>query len=179
MILFLLASIGITWVSRSSLRDTKSHGFYRYFAWEIILILFLINMDYWFLDPFSLSQVISWSCLIISLVLVIQGVQTLRKKGGIDAKRQDSKLIGVEKTTELVTSGLYGYIRHPFYSSLFFLGWGIFFKHLSWIGFTLAAINTTLLVITARKEEIENIQYFGETYRDYMKQTKMFIPFIF
>jgi protein-S-isoprenylcysteine O-methyltransferase Ste14 len=35
------------------------------------------------------------------------------------------------------------------------------------------------LIITAKKEEIENIQYFGEKYREYMKHTTMFVPFIF
>ncbi len=36
-----------------------------------------------------------------------------------------------------------------------------------------------LLIITAKKEEVENVQHFGEKYQDYMKHTKMFIPIIF
>ena len=52
-------------------------------------------------------------------------------------------------------------------------------KSISWIGMLLAVTVTILLIITARKEEIENIQYFGEQYREYMKRTKMFVPFIF
>ncbi len=28
-------------------------------------------------------------------------------------------------------------------------------------------------------EETENIRFFGDTYRNYMKQSKMFIPFLF
>ncbi|MBS1249280.1 MAG: hypothetical protein MAG431_00856 [Chloroflexi bacterium] len=31
---FFIASLGIVWVSRSSLRDPQSHGFYRFFVWE-------------------------------------------------------------------------------------------------------------------------------------------------
>jgi protein-S-isoprenylcysteine O-methyltransferase Ste14 len=105
-------------------------------------------------------------------------VQTFRKKGNINQERKDPNLLGVEKTTELVTTGMYHYIRHPFYSSLLFLGWGIFFKHINWIGLILAVTNTVLLVITAKKEESENIQYFGDKYREYIKQTKMFLPYI-
>lgn len=178
-IIFVLATIGIVWVSRSSLRNVRSHGFYRFFAWETILILLLINMNYWFDDPFSLRQIISWLFLIFSLVLIYQGVQTFRKKGKLDQERYDPALVGIEKTTVLVTTGVYHYIRHPFYSSLLFFGWGIFFKDVSWIGTLLAVINTILLLITTRREEIENIQYFGEKYREYMKRTKMFAPFIF
>jgi protein-S-isoprenylcysteine O-methyltransferase Ste14 len=178
-IIFVLATMGIVWVSRSSLRNVQSHGFYRFFAWETILILFLMNMNYWFDDPFSLRQIISWLFLIFSLVLIYQGVQTFRKRGKLDQERHDPALVGIEKTTVLVTTGVYHYIRHPFYSSLLFLGWGIFFKDVSWIGILLAVINTILLLITTRKEEIENTQYFGEKYREYMTRTKMFVPFIF
>jgi protein-S-isoprenylcysteine O-methyltransferase Ste14 len=179
VILFVLATIGITWVSRSSLRDVLFHGFYRFFAWETILILFLVNMNYWFVDPFSLRQIISWSFLIVSLVLIYQGVQLFRRKGRLDQERNDPALVGIEKTTELVTTGVYHYIRHPFYSSLLFLGWGILLKNVNWIGVLLAVLTTILLIITARKEEIENIQFFGENYQEYMKRTKMFVPFIF
>ena len=119
----MLATTGIFWISRHSLRDVQRHGFYRFFAWETILILFLLNLDHWFVNPFSLSQIISWSLLILSLVLIYQGVQLFRQKGEIDQDRVDPALVGIEKTTELVTSGIYQYIRHPFYSSLIFLGW--------------------------------------------------------
>ncbi|UCD85800.1 MAG: isoprenylcysteine carboxylmethyltransferase family protein [Deltaproteobacteria bacterium] len=175
----MFASIPIVWVSRSSLRDVQLHGFYRFFAWEIILIMFLTNMDYWFVDPFSLRQIISWLFLTLSLVLLHQGVQLFRRKGKIDPERNDQGLVGIEKTTELVTTGVYHYIRHPFYSSLLFLGWGIFLKNTSWISILLAVTTTMFLTITARKEEVENIQYFGEKYQEYIKHTKMFIPFIF
>lgn len=179
IILFSIATFGIVWISRSSLQNIQHHGFFRFLSWETILILFLINVDYWFVDPFSLWQMISWLFLIISLLLIYQGVQLFRKTGSIDGDRPDTQLLGVEKTTELVTIGVYHYIRHPFYSSLLFLGWGIFFKHVSWTGFILAAMNTLFLIVTAKREESENIAYFGEEYRQYMTQTKMFIPYLF
>jgi len=179
LILFSIATIGVVWISRPSLHNIQHHGFYRFLSWETILILFLINVDYWFVDPFSLWQIISWSLLILSLLLIYQGVQLFRKTGGIDGGRLDPQLLGVEKTTELVTTGVYHYIRHPFYSSLLFLGWGIFFKHINWIGLILAGMNTIFLVVTAKREESENIAYFGEEYRQYINRTKMFIPYLF
>lgn len=179
VILFVLGTIGIIWVSRTSLRSIHSHGFYRFFAWETILILFLMNMNYWFDNPFGLRQIIAWSFLILSLVLIYQGVQLFLGKGRLSSERKDAALVGIEKTTELVTTGIYRYIRHPFYSSLLFLAWGVLLKQVSWIGTILASLTTILLIITAKKEEIENIQYFGDQYRAYMKNTKMFVPFIF
>ena len=179
VLIFVLATIGIVWVSRTSLKNVQHHGFYRFFAWETILILFLMNMNNWFVFPFGLKQIVSWLFLILSLVFIYQGVQMFRKKGKLDQDRSDESLVGIEKTTELVTTGLYNYIRHPFYSSLLFLGWGILLKKVSWIGLVLASITTILLIITAKKEENENIEYFGEKYQEYMKQTKMFVPFLF
>lgn len=69
-ILFIIASAGFIWVSRPALKSSHSHGFYRFFAWEMILALFLMNVNYWFLVPFSLGQIISWVFLILSLVLI-------------------------------------------------------------------------------------------------------------
>jgi len=178
LILFIVGTIVIVWITRSSLKEIQSHGFYRFFAWEIILIMFSVNIRYWLKDPFSIRQIIAWTLLIISLVLILQGVRLFRQKGRIDKNRDDPTLVGIEKTTELVTTGVYRYIRHPFYGSLLFLAWGIFFKQITWIGFLLVIAATIFLIITAKKEEVENIGYFGEKYREYMQSTKMFIPFV-
>ena len=179
LILFVLGTIVIVWVSRASLRDVNNHGFYRFFAWETILIMFMLNVSHWITDPFSLRQIIAWTLLIISLFLIYQGVQLFRHKGNLDKDRNAPALVGIEKTTELVTSGLYHYIRHPFYSSLLFLAWGIVFKRITWIEVMLAIVTTRFLIITAKKEEVENIEFFGEKYQEYMKRTKMFVPFVF
>jgi len=169
---------GILWISRASLRKPFHHGFFRLFAWEFILILFVINMNYWFVDLLSMTQIISWVLLFISLVFIILGVKTFRSLGKSDPLRDDPSLVGIEKTTRLITSGVYQYVRHPFYSSLLFLAWGILFKRITWAGILLIALVTAFLIYTAKTEEIENIQYFGEGYLKYMTGTKMFIPYL-
>jgi protein-S-isoprenylcysteine O-methyltransferase Ste14 len=179
VIVFVVASAGIAWVSRASLRDFRSHGFYRFFAWEAILALFLLNVGYWFYQPFSLHQIIAWSLLIVSLFLVIHGFQLLRMVSKSARERSNPALMDFERTTELVTVGVFRYIRHPLYSSLLFLAWGVFFKHPSWVGLFLAGIATFFLTMTARIEEAENMAFFGTAYESYMKQTRMFIPFLF
>jgi protein-S-isoprenylcysteine O-methyltransferase Ste14 len=178
--LFVVASAGIAYISRASLRNPRSHGFYRFFAWEAILALFLLNVQYWFWNPFSLQQILSWIFLIASAFLVVHAVHLLRHIGKPAAQRSDDEAsIGFEKTTNLVVVGAYKYIRHPMYSSLLFLTWGIFFKNLSWTSAFLALAATVFLVTTAKAEEKENIRFFGTSYQAYIKQTKMFIPFLF
>lgn len=177
--IFVLLSVLNVWVSWSSLRRIHSHGFYRFFVWEFIIILLATNINYWFQDPFQMIHIISWIFLIVSLILIFSGVLTFRKKGNIDNDRNEPLLLSIEKTTQLVTTGIYRYIRHPFYSSLLFLGWGIFLKNVTLPGLFLTGCITILIFITAGKEEIENQQFFGEAYQRYMKMTKRFIPFVF
>ena len=180
LIIFIVASAGLVYVSRASLRVPRSHGFYRFFAWEFILVLILINLERWFSNPFSICQVISWILLIVSTFLVVHGVHLLRIIGKPDEQRvEDVPMVGIEKTTTLVTVGAFKYIRHPLYSSLLFLTWGVFFKGPSWLGGILALTASLFLLATAKVEEAENSRFFGAAYQTYSKQTKMFIPFLF
>ena len=180
LILFAVGSIIITAISWKSLRKPGSHGFYRFFAWEIILGLFLVNVKFWFYKPFVWNQIIAWLLLFASLLPLIFGVHSLRTRGKPAHRREsDSSLLAFEKTTQLVTSGIYRYIRHPLYSSLFLLTWGIFFKSISSLTFVLAGISTVFLVLTAKADEAECTLFFGEYYLEYMKHTKRFVPYIF
>jgi protein-S-isoprenylcysteine O-methyltransferase Ste14 len=180
ILLFVLASAVIVYISKASLRNPRSHGFCRFFAWEAILALFLLNVEYWFWNPFSLPQIFSWIFLIASAILVVHAVHLLRMMGKPTAQRNDDEAtIGFEKTTNLVVVGAYKYIRHPMYSSLLFLTWGVFFKNPSWLSGILALAATGFLVATGKVEEAEDIRFFGASYQDYIKKTKMFIPFLF
>jgi len=177
-IIFIIAIIIVAYFSRASLCNPKSHGFYRLFAWISIVALILLNIDWWFDNPFSIYQMISWVLLIISAFLITRGVILLQRIGKPDNKRNDASLLGMEKTTKLVVEGAYRYIRHPMYSSLLFLGWGAFFKSISILGMVLAVLATIFLILTGKMEEKENIRYFGREYEGYINKTKMFIPFV-
>lgn len=168
----------LAYVSRASLRVPRSHGFYRFFAWELILVLIVLNTDGWFDAPLTLDQFVGGILMNISLVLVIIGYLSLRRFGKQDESRSDAPLLLFEKTTVLVTRGIYRYIRHPMYSSLIFLNWGLFLNHVSWLSASIAIVACVFLVITALAEEVENIRYFGAQYQEYMKRTRLFVPFL-
>jgi protein-S-isoprenylcysteine O-methyltransferase Ste14 len=170
LIIFIILSIGLIIWSRKLLWNRQVHGFYRLFAFESILALIIVNIKNWFTNPFSVVQIISWILLIGSIVVVIQGFYLLHKIGRPEQ--------GIEETSILVKTGIYKYIRHPLYSSLILLAWGIFLKDTSLLPAGLATVATLFLVITAIVEEKENLQRFGEEYANYMRSTKRFIPFI-
>jgi len=85
---------------------------------------------------------------------------------------------GIEDTTVLVRRGAYRYIRHPLYTSLLLLGWGAFLKDVSLFSAAFVFLATAFVYVTARIEETENREKFGASYEQYMKSTKMFIPFL-
>jgi protein-S-isoprenylcysteine O-methyltransferase Ste14 len=180
LIAFVVVSIGLIYISRASLREPRSHGFYRFFAWEFIVALFLLNMNAWFHNPLSWHQLIAWFLLIACIVPLVFGIRSLATQGKpVQQREGEPQLLAFEKTSTLVTTGVYHYIRHPLYSSLLFLTWGIFFKAPSWPGGLLAIAATLFLIATAKSDEAECIRFFGPAYQAYMKRTKMFVPFVF
>jgi protein-S-isoprenylcysteine O-methyltransferase Ste14 len=177
IVVFLILSIPVVIVSWRSLSRLTNHGFYRFLAWECILWLAVSNITYWFDDPFSIRQIVSWIFLFYCIYPATAGVILMKKRGKPDPAR-DSSLHTFEKTTEIVDMGIFKYVRHPLYSSLLFLTWGIFLKHTTLFMLVFALLSTAFLFATALIEEKENVAFFGEKYKAYMKRTKMFVPYI-
>ncbi|MFA6599182.1 MAG: methyltransferase [Ignavibacteriaceae bacterium] len=177
--IFSLGTIIIILVSKKSLRNFKVHGFYRFFVFEFTLALVLLNIPYWYVNPFSLHQIFSWVLLLISLYLIIQSISSLKKIGGSKKRENNSTKFAFESTVTLVKDGVYKYIRHPMYSSLLFLCLGALLKNISGITLLLIVIIILFLILTAKVEEKENINFFGKSYLEYMKKTKMFVPYIY
>jgi protein-S-isoprenylcysteine O-methyltransferase Ste14 len=171
LVLFFVLSIPLLTYSWPSLRKRRAHGFYRFFAWEAILGLIIVNLHYWFADPFSPLHLLAWALLAASITLALHSFWLLRQVG----KPQGE----FENTTRLVTIGAYRYIRHPLYASLLCLAAGAWLKQVTLLTLALFAIAVIFLYATARVEERENLTRFGQEYADYMHQTKMFIPFVF
>lgn len=177
-IAFAIMAAVILFFSKHVLLKPKSHGFYRFFGWECIAWLLINNYRYWFVDFFSFYNIMALGCLLYATYLVVAGIILIKFKGKADDSRKDDSLYGFERTTELVETGLYKYIRHPLYGSLVFITWGIFFKRPDFFLLIFSVIATAAFFATMIVEEKENIKFFGEKYRGYMKRSRMIIPYI-
>jgi protein-S-isoprenylcysteine O-methyltransferase Ste14 len=136
------------------------------------LSLYLTTLEYWLTKPeLHIGTIIAGFALlyfgiilrIIALLTLSQGFST-----AIEAKA-DSKL---------VTSGVYKYIRHPLYSTVFIMAMSgsiIFSSTYCWL---IVGITCWGLLFRIRKEESFLNQQFPE-YREYCKRTKRIIPFIY
>lgn len=154
-----------------SLRERRYHGIPRFFAFEGLLALGLLNSPAWFKDPLSVLQILSWLLFIFSIYYAFTAFSLFQRHGKPGRN--------FENTTKLVTTGLYHYVRHPMYGSLLFFGWGIFLKSVTWQSFTIILIISVALFITCKVEEKEMLKKFGDEYVIYLTKTKMFIPYLY
>jgi protein-S-isoprenylcysteine O-methyltransferase Ste14 len=80
------------------------------------------------------------------------------------------------KTTTLVTSGPYHYVRHPMYLGAFTFLIAQALVAANWLILLPALVTTTLFYMQIGKEEAMLIDRFGNQYREYMKKTPRLIP---
>jgi len=90
--------------------------------------------------------------------------------------RRFSGLVAIQPGHTLVTSRVYGVIRHPSYLGLLVntLGWGLAFR--SWVGVLLTAITIGPLVARIRAEERLLRSQFGDEYDAYCARTSRLVP---
>ena len=76
----------------------------------------------------------------------------------------------------LVTTGVYGWVRHPLYSALLVQAVGVSLLTANWFVATTAGTLWALLAFRTRQEEEKLIERFGNEYREYMKRVGRFVP---
>ena len=178
VVIFVIGTALIIFISRKSLTNLKVHGFYRFFVFEFTLVLVLLNISHWFDYPFTFQQLFGWLLLFISILLLVQSLYFFKKVGSKKRIDKDTANFEFENTASLIREGIYKYIRHPMYGSLLFLALGVMLKDITPLSALLCVVVIIFLVLTAKIEEKENLKFFGSEYEDYMKKTKMYIPYI-
>lgn len=80
----------------------------------------------------------------------------------------------------MYTNGIFKYIRHPLYlgTILYITGLTLLFTNNVGLAFTNLMIIQFVIMGTIDHEETFMTMYFGQEYIDYMKRTKILIPFI-
>lgn len=87
--------------------------------------------------------------------------------------------IDEKEKTQLITTGLYKFIRNPTYLGLFLLNIGVWLIWSTWTIFLLNILFFLFLEIQVRCEEDFLFSVHGEQYIDYKKRTKRYLPFIY
>jgi len=113
--------------------------------------------------PLSIS--IGSICVLVGLITASVGIYNLRKSFGIFVQVRD-----------IVTKGLYRYVRHPIYFGHIMAHIGFFLITPRFYALTLS---TALLLITLFRAKLEEKKLFkySQYYREYMKTTPFIIPY--
>ncbi|MDO8726833.1 MAG: isoprenylcysteine carboxylmethyltransferase family protein [Candidatus Methanoperedens sp.] len=77
---------------------------------------------------------------------------------------------------ELVTGGIYRYVRHPQYLGLIVVTVGLLIQWPTIITLVMWPVLVVMYYRLAKKEEKEALEAFGERYEDYKRHTPMFLP---
>ena len=106
-------------------------------------------------------------------VLDLAGVRpflSIRTGEPFDAAQGDPELAGGSEHVPLVTTGLYGFVRHPLY-----FGWMLLVfaaPHMTMTRLTFAVLSTAYLAIAIPFEERALIRVFGPQYREYQRRVR-------
>ena len=89
--------------------------------------------------------------------------------------------VGIDEKvkTQLVTTGLYQFIRNPTYLGLFLLNIGVWLIWPTWTVFLLNILFFIFLEVQVRCEEDYLFSLHGEQYSDYKSRTKRYLPFVY
>lgn len=110
-----------------------------------------------------------WVALVVDVVTGLVFIAALLLMGR--AFQQIHKAKG-----ELVTDGLYAYVRHPQYSALFLLIVSLLIQWPALLSWLMAPILIFTYLRLARREEREMIDKFGDRYLEYRARTPAFVP---
>ena len=128
------------------------------------------RIDFWTID----GDAIRW----LGVVIYAAG-GALRLWPVFILGRRFSGLVAIQPEHTLVTTGIYGTIRHPSYLGLLLTGLGWAFAFRAGVGPILFGLMIPVVLSRIRAEERLLEMQFGDEYRAYTKRTSRLLPGIF
>ncbi len=153
---------------------TEMYGF----PLTIYILTGILGSKYPALNPFSHASGHLWvvflggGALMLSVVHLISNLLVII---GFTIMWKGWKMVHRAKG-ELVTHGLYAYVRHPQYSGLFLVMIGMLIQWPTIITALMFPVLVYVYYRLSKREEAEVLKIFEGEYWEYMKKTPMFIP---
>ena len=116
--------------------------------------------------------------MIGAVICILAFICSILARYALGVNWTDSAESQIKEKHSVVTSGIYKYIRHPIAVGYCFFIIGVELLVGSLLVIPVAIGLFVGAYIQSRIEEALLIQQFGKEYKDYMKNTKMFIPYI-
>ena len=119
----------------------------------------------------SPMNVVGALIFIIGLVITVNAQMTL--------KRNYSGTLRIREGHQLITHGIYKYVRHPVYTGTLLRIFAIPIYTTSLLGFLFALVGIPLFIYRIGVEEKMLIEEFGDEYLEYTKATWKLFPYIY
>jgi protein-S-isoprenylcysteine O-methyltransferase Ste14 len=161
-------------ISSGQREDTTN----RWIFLPLLAVGFLLAWLPAYTDRYDIATIDGDAVRYAGLALYVVGI-ILRIAPVFVLGRRFSGLVAIQEGHELVTGGLYRFIRHPSYLGLLLgqLGWVLVFR--SAIGFLVALLLLPPLVARMNSEEALLQSEFGARYADYRRHTWRLVPFLY
>jgi protein-S-isoprenylcysteine O-methyltransferase Ste14 len=120
------------------------------------------------------TQALRWSGLVLAglgLVLIFWS--------GVALGKMYSAEVTIQKNHQLVTTGLYHYIRHPRYLGVIFVALGLSLLFRSWISLVVSVPLLGVILSRIKDEEAVLSEEFGLEWEVYLKQSWRLIPYLY
>jgi len=101
------------------------------------------------------------------------------RRSHADLGRNWSVSLELREGHSLVTGGIYRYIRHPMYTSIYLMALGQAFLISNWLAGPATIVTFTLMFLSRLgREEGMMLDRFGPTYEGYRRTTKRLVPWV-
>jgi len=108
---------------------------------------------------------------IVGLIITVNAQITL--------KLNYSSTLRIREGHQLITHGIYKYVRHPVYSGVILRAFAIPIYTTSLLGFLFALTGIPLFIYRIGVEEKMLIEEFGDEYLEYAKATWKLLPYVY
>ncbi len=140
----------------------------------ILPLLYLFTPLLGFAD-YRLPDAAPWAGTLIMIASLL-----LFYRSHADIGRNWSVTLELLKDHKLIMQGVYRYIRHPMYASIFLWGLSQGLLLQNWLAGWSALVTFTLLyLVRTPREERMMSEFFGDEYRNYMRTTGRVLPRLF
>ncbi len=133
----------------------------------LLLIAYLFNINILHFKPLKFVSVLGLILFVLGIIISIIAILQLRKSL--------SPFPSPRSNTQLITEGLYKYIRHPIYSGIILITFGFSLYEASFYKIMISILLYTLLHFKSLYEEKKLTIKFHD-YKDYRNFTGRFFP---
>ncbi len=143
-----------------------------FIAWILLLVITSFgNIQSPFFSLSSPMNILGVLIFIVGLIITVNAQMTL--------KLNYSSTLRIREGHQLITHGIYKYVRHPVYSGVILRAFAISIYASSLLGFLFALTAIPLFNYRIGVEEKMLIEEFGDEYLEYTKATWKLFPYIY